>query len=84
MRFNIIKEKLCSIPTLELPKFENKYETPFHFYSKKVIDPIKKQINYELKFYAIIKALQAYEQYLIQQELILFTNHYVLKCVYNK
>ena len=54
---------------------------PVAFYSEKLSEPRKKWTTYELEFYAVVRALYAWEHYLIQKEFILYTDHQALKSV---
>ena len=52
---------------------------PVAFYSEKLSDARNKWTSYELEFYAVVRALQTWEHYLIQREFVLFTDHQALK-----
>ncbi|KAK3011374.1 hypothetical protein RJ639_012083 [Escallonia herrerae] len=52
---------------------------PVAFFSKKLSDERRKWSTYELKFYAVFRAVRYWEQYLFQREFILYTDHEALK-----
>ena len=51
------------------------------FYSEKLSEAHKKWSTYELEFYAVFHALKHWENYLIQCEFMLFTDHQALKFI---
>ncbi|GJV67649.1 RNA-directed DNA polymerase [Tanacetum coccineum] len=52
---------------------------PVAFFSEKLSEARRKWTTYELEFYAIVRAVKHWEQYLFQQEFVLQTNHEALK-----
>ncbi|GJR13777.1 putative nucleotidyltransferase, ribonuclease H [Tanacetum coccineum] len=52
---------------------------PVAFFSEKLSEARRKWTTYELEFYAIIRAVKHWEQYLFQQEFVLQTDHDALK-----
>ncbi|CAL8995156.1 unnamed protein product [Prunus brigantina] len=49
------------------------------FFNVKLSEAHKKWSTYEYEFYAVIRALKQWEQYLVQHEFILYTDHQALK-----
>ncbi|GJS48949.1 reverse mRNAase [Tanacetum coccineum] len=52
---------------------------PVAFFSAKLTEARRKWTTYELEFYAIVRAVKHWEQYLFQQEFVLQTDHEALK-----
>ncbi|GJV46761.1 putative mitochondrial protein [Tanacetum coccineum] len=52
---------------------------PVAFFSEKLSEARRKWTTYELEFYAIVRAVKHWEQYLFQQEFVLQTDHEALK-----
>ncbi|GJT29898.1 RNA-directed DNA polymerase [Tanacetum coccineum] len=52
---------------------------PIAFFSEKLSEARRKWTTYELGFYAIVRAVKHWEQYLFQQEYVLQTDHEGLK-----
>ncbi|GJV98066.1 putative CCCH-type zinc finger family protein [Tanacetum coccineum] len=52
---------------------------PIAFFSEKLSEARRKWTTYKLEFYAIVRAVKHWEQYLFQQEFVLQTNHEALK-----
>ncbi|XP_057479195.1 uncharacterized protein LOC130766548 [Actinidia eriantha] len=52
---------------------------PMAFFSEKLSDSRQKWTTYELELYAVVQTLHHWEQYLIQREFVLNTDHEALK-----
>jgi hypothetical protein len=94
--FSIIKEKLCTTPVLALPDFDRLSEVEcnasivgvkavegksIEFFSEKLGEARQKWSTYELELYVVLRTLKVWENYLIQREFILYTDHQALKFI---
>ena len=52
---------------------------PIAFFSEKLNDPKLKYSTYDKEFYAIVQALRYWRHYLLPQELVLYSDHDVLR-----
>ncbi|KAH9705002.1 Endonuclease [Citrus sinensis] len=95
--FNLIKEKLVSIPLLVLPDFAKTFEIecdalgigigavlmqegrPIAYFSEKLSGAALNYPTYDKEMYALVRALETWQHYLLPKEFVIHTDHESLK-----
>lgn len=74
----------CEVSGVGLGDVLSQEKRHMAFFSKKSSDAKQKWNTYEQEFYAMVRALNQWERYLIQNEFVLFTDHQALKFIHSQ
>ncbi|KAH9698112.1 Endonuclease [Citrus sinensis] len=89
--FNLIKEKLVSAPLLALPDFAKTFEIEcdasgigigavlIAYFSEKLSGAALNYPTYDKEMYALVRALETWQHYLLPKEFVIHTDHESLK-----